>query len=219
MADEIENTDVTVITVPNVGKEAQIILDWDDNRFYISNITSADSSIIDAVTDAPVDTTSGIKVAVWNPDYKYIKDDIISDSGMLFVSMQDQNKGNKPTEGTFWWKPVVDLSAVNAITLEGRNYEELVKDVLGGNVISDYYKISETKALILKYVNNINAKQLDDWSLQNIKDDYNSLISEASTTANEYAVDYFTSEDMNSYQQGLVDEFDATILPDDINQG
>lgn len=219
MADEIDNNDVTIITVPNTGKEAQIILDWDDDQWYISNITSASASTDGASAETQIDTTSGVKVAVWNPDYKYASSDIIGEEGMLYVSMQDQNKGNSPEDGTFWWKPVVDLSAVNAITLEGRNYEEMSKDILGGNVISDYYKITETKALILKYINNVNAKQLEGWSLQNLKDDYVSVTELSENNSKEFAVEYFTSEDMDSYQQGLVDEFSATILPDNINQG
>jgi len=219
MADEIENNDVTVITVPNTGKEAQIILDWDDDQWYISSIGKTPSKGDGSDVDNQIDTTSGVKVAVWNPEYKYELSDIIGEEGMLYVSMQDQNKGNSPTSGTFWWKPVVDLSAVNAITLEGRNYEEITKDILGGNVISDYYKITETKALILKYVNNINAKQLGDWSIENIKADYNANIALSESASKAFAIEYFTSEDMDSYQQGLVDEFTATILPDDINQG
>lgn len=218
MADEIENEDVTVITVPNAGKEAQIILDWDDNQWYISSITSADSSS-SADSAEVVDTTSGVKIAVWNPDYKYSANDIIGDGGMLYVSMQDQNKGNVPIDGTFWWQPVVDLTAVDAITLEGKNLAEITRDILGGNVISDYYKISETKALILKYVNNINAKQLEGWSLQNIKDDYVSVTDLAESNAKDYAIEYFTSEDNNSYQMDLIQEFSDAILPDDVNQG
>jgi len=209
----------TLDIITSSGKEAQLILDWDDNSFYISNLTSTSTASDGPTTETQVDTTSGVKVAVWNPDYKYTTSDIIAEEGMLYVSMQEQNKGNSPTKGTFWWKPVVDLSAVNAITLEGRNYEEMSKDILGGNVISDYYKVSETKALILKYNNNVNAKQLEGWSLQNLKDDYVSITELSEANSKDFAVEYFTSEDMNSYQQGLVDEFTATILPDDINQG
>ncbi len=218
MAEETEN-DVTVITVPNTGKEAQIILDWDDDQWYVSSIKSANDPTSSSPTEAAVDTTSGVKVAVWNSDYKYSANDIIGETGMLYVSMQDQNKGNDPTSGTFWWQPVVDLSNVDAITLEGKNLTEITRDILGGNVISDYYKISETKALILKYVNNINAKQLEGWSLQNIKDDYVSVTEYAESNAKEYAVEYFTSEDNSSYQKELVDLFDSVVYGYDINQG
>lgn len=209
----------TIDIISDTGKEAQIVLDWDDNIFYISNITSAssESASINS-TENTIDTSSGVKVAVWNSDYKYATSDIIGNKGILYVSMQEHNKGNLPSDGTFWWKPVVDLSNLNAVTLEGRNYEEMSKDILGGNVISDYYKISETQSLILKYVNNINAKQLDGWSLQNIKDDYISVIAMVESNSNAFAIDYFTSEDMNSYQQGLVDEFSTEILADNINQ-
>jgi hypothetical protein len=204
--------------VSSIGQEARLILDWDDNSFYISNITSNSNSNNKDTTVTQTDTTSGVKVAVWNSEYKYMSDDIIAKDGKLYVSVQNQNKGNLPTNGTFWWKPIVDLSGVDARTLEGRNYEEISRDILGGNTISDYYKITETKALILKYINNINAKQLENWSLQNIKDDYNSLITSSNVDTKDIVINYFTSEDMDSYQQSLVDEFSATILPDNINK-
>lgn len=209
----------TVITIPNTGKEAQIILDWDDNQWYISSITNSTDSSSSSSTNTVADTSSGVKVAVWINDYKYSKNDIIGKDGALYVSMQNQNKGNEPTDGTFWWQPVVDLTHVDAITLEGQNLAEITRTILGGNVISDYYKATETKALILNYVNNINAKQLGGWSLEDIKADYVSLSNLAKLQAKTDAIDYFTSEASDSYQMELVDLFNTTILPDDVNQG
>ena len=213
-----ESTTLNITT--QTGKEAQIVLDWDDDVFYISSITSAtDSSYVSPSASAVADSTSSVKVAVWNKEYKYSKNDIIADDGILYTSMQNQNKGNKPNDGTFWWQPVVDLSHVDAVTLEGKNLTEITRTILGGNVISDYYKATETKALILNYINNINAKQLGGWSLEDIKTDYSSSSDLAKLQAKTDAIDYFTSEASDSYQMELVDLFNNTILPDDVNQG
>jgi len=208
------------IVLPDTNKEAKIILDWDDGQWYISSIQNADGSIVSSETDASstVDSTSGVKVAVWDPQYKYNMDDIVGSDGSMYVSKQNQNKGNLPSDGTFWWYPLVDLSNVNAVTLEGKNLEEISREILGGSVITDFYKKQETNNIILKYVNNVNAKLLNDWSLQTIKDDYNALIDAAKDSAQLGAIEYFKSDTVDSYQQELIDNFNDNIAVEDINQ-
>jgi len=214
MADE---TNLNIV-IPDVAQEAKIILDWDDGQWYISSIQSSDGTDITDTSTSTTDTTSGVKVAVWDSEYKYLVDDIVGYNGSMYVSKQNQNKGNIPTDGTFWWHPLVDLSNVNAVTLEGKNLAEISKDILGGSLITDFYKKQETDNLILKYINNVNAKLLEDWSLQNIKDDYTELINDSKIEAEQYAIDYFVSDSSDSYQQSLINRFNENIADDNINQ-
>jgi len=214
MADE---TNLNIV-IPDMAQEAKIILDWDDGQWYISRIQSSDGTVVMDSNTSTTDTTSGVKVAVWDSEYKYLVDDIVGYNGSMYVSKQNQNKGNVPTDGTFWWYPLVDLSNVNAATLEGKNLAEISKDILGGNLITDFYKKQETDNLILKYINNVNAKLLEDWSLQNIKDDYTRLINNAKIESEQIAIDYFVSDSLDSYQQSLIDRFNENIADDNINQ-
>jgi len=225
MADTIEtettsttNEDGTItILAPNL--EAKIILDWDDGQWYISDIQSATGAgeSIEQTTAATSDS-AGVKLATWDTGYKYAENDIVAYEGSLYVSKQNVNQGNDPTIGTFWWGAVVDLSTVDAITLEGRNLQEIQRDVLGGNVITDYYKKSEVDNIILTYFNNVNAKKLGDRTLDEIKIDYEEKIAEAEQRAKDFGVDYLNSETSSSFQQSLVDEFTSSIAPDNVNQ-
>ncbi len=222
MADDTEvisaEAETTTIVVPNANKEAKIILDWDDGQWYVSNIQDAASSI-DTVIDGATasDSAGGVKVAVWDKDYKYTEFDIVGMEGMLYVSQQNQNQGNLPSDGTFWWYPVVDLTAVDAVTLEGANLSEIIRLVLGGNLITDYYKKSESDAIILNYINNVNAKKLQDWTLADIKNDYNSIIDAAKASAELGAIEYFTATTNDSYQKSellpLFDELKSDHNP------
>jgi len=215
---DIINIENQTVTLPDLKTEAKIILDWDDGQWYISSIQGTDSAGNTLKTSSAVDTTSGVKVAVWDKDYKYNEDDIVGYSGKLYVSKQNQNQTNKPNDGKFWWYPIVDLSNVDAVTLEGRNLKEIIRDVLGGNVITDYYKKSETDSIILTQINNVNAKKISGWTLDDIKDDYNTIISASKSAATTEAITYFTDEGIHSYQQSLVDEFNEAIADDNINQ-
>ena len=220
MADEIEETaSTTTIVVPDVNREAQIILDWDDGQWYVSSIQNVDSSIDPVGTDTTtVDTTSGVKVAEWNKDYKYNENDIVGSNGLLYVSQQNQNQGNDPVDGTFWWNPVVDLTNVDAVTLEGANLSEIIRQVLGGNVITDYYKKTEIDSINLTNLNNVNAKKLADWTLTQIQEDYISKIAASQSSSKTDAIEYFTNEDVNGYQQALIDEFSDLIADDNVNK-
>lgn len=159
-------------------KEAKIILDWDDGQWYVSDIdyTKDDSNGGSTVVTSTTATSGGVKVPEWDSSYKYNENDIVASDGILYVSKQNVNQGNAPVDGTFWWNPVVDLRNVDAITLEGRNFNEVVRAVLGGNLIGDYYKKTEVNNLVLTYFNNVNAKKLGNWTLDQIKDDYQSKI-------------------------------------------
>jgi len=214
------DTNTTTIVVPNVNREAQIILDWNDGEWYISNIQNSNNSIKEPNKNktTTADTTSGVKVADWNKDYKYSQNDIVGSDGSLYVSQQNQNQGNVPTDGTFWWKPLVDLSNVDATTLEGENLAEITKNVLGGNVITDYYKKTEIDAINLRNLNNVNAKKLSDWTLAQIQTDYVSKIEASSTATKSDTIDYFTNENANGYQQSLIEEFDNLIADDNVNR-
>jgi hypothetical protein len=210
-------TDTIVLTT----KEAKIILDWDDGQWYVSDIDySGGSSSTDTgtTTGGTTTTSGGVKVPEWDTSYKYATNDIVAYSGMLYVSKQAQNIGNTPDKGTFWWNPVVDLSNIDAITLEGKNLNEVMRSVLGGNTISDYYKKSEVDNIILSYFNNVNAKKLSDWTLENIKTEYNTLIEAAETRAKEYSTGYLSADGVNSFDQSLVTLFNTSIASDNVNQ-
>jgi len=221
MADDTEvisaEAETTTIVVPNVNREAKIILDWDDGQWYISNIQNADQAA-NASAAAVADASSGVKVAVWDEGYKYSSDDIVGLDGSLYVSQQNSNQGNDPTDGTFWWYPVVDLTNVDAVTLEGANLSEIVRLVLAGNTIGDYYKKSETDALLIKYANTVDAKKLGGLTLTEIQNNYKAFVNTAITSSANSSIEYFTDESNNSYQQSLIDIFSDAIAPDDINK-
>ena len=182
-------TDSIVLTT----REAKIILDWDDGQWYVSDIdysTGDDSTDAEGSTGATASTSGGVKVPEWDTSYKYNQNDIVAYEGILYVSDQNQNQGNEPDGGTFWWKPIVDLSAVDAITLEGRNFNELTKAVLGGNLISDYYKKTEVNNILLDKLNNVNARKLENWDLNQIRTEYKSLIEASGLSSEQYVKDY-----------------------------
>lgn len=214
----IANTDGTItLTAPNL--EAKIILDWDDGQWYISDIQSTNNSNETVKNSSSTTTESaGVKLAGWDSGYKYESKDIVAYDGKLYVSKQNVNQGNIPNSGTFWWGAVVDLSAIDAITLSGRNLQEISRDILGGNLISDYYKKTEVDIIILTYFNNVNAKKLNDKTLAEIVDDYELKISEAEARAIDFVEDYLNNESSNSFQQMLVDEFNKSIASDNVNK-
>jgi hypothetical protein len=213
----VEENGSIVIDAPNL--EAKIILDWDDGQWYISDIQAAGGLGGDVdQTVAATSDSGGVKLSTWDSGYKYSEKDIVAYDGSLYVSNQNVNQGNTPDNGTFWWGAVVDLSSVDAITLEGRNLQEISRDILGGNTITDYYKKSEVDNIILTYFNNVNAKKLGDRTLDEIRDDFDTKISEAEQRAKDYGVDYLNNEASSSFQQMLIDTFNESILPDDINQ-
>jgi len=208
-------TDSIVIT----NNKAKIVLDWDDGQWYVSDIDYSGDD--DTNTDKDPTTTvssGGVKVADWDTSYKYSKNDIVSRLGSLYVSGQNQNQGNIPEDGTFWWSPVVDLKNVDAITLEGKNFNEIVKAVLGGNLITDYYTKSETNTLLLSYFNNVNAKKLGDWTLDAIQSDYKSKINTSTSTSKNYVETYLNDDSVSSFDQAMVTVFNASIATDNINQ-
>ncbi len=216
-----DNTNIEkTIVIESADHSAKIVLDWDDGQWYISDITSTNAGGESSTKNNNTTPTAntGVKLAVWDKSYKYSEKDLVSFDGQIFVSHQNVNQGNGPLEGTFWWKKLVDLSTVNAITLEGKTLNEVMRVVLGGNTIADYYKKTETDNIILAYFNNVNAKTLGDWSLQNIKDAYISLVAASEISVKAYVVDYLDNEGIKSYQQSLVDLFNLAIASDDINK-
>lgn len=204
------------------SKEAKIILDWDDDEWYIADIEySIGNDIRDSDDDSSAPTeasTGGVKSPEWDESYKYVENDIVAWDGSFYYSRQNTNQGNDPSDGTFWWGAVVDLSNVDAITLEGQNLAEITRTILGGNSIADYYKKTETDNLILIYFNNVNAKKLGDLSLEEMQNDYISKIATVKTSSEQYVFDYINSESVDGFDQGLVDVFNVIIANDNINQ-
>ena len=215
----IKENGTIVIDAPNL--EAKIILDWDDGQWYISDIQTADDvggNTKNQQQSTNTNESGGVKLATWDSGYKYSEKDIVAYEGLLYVSRQNVNQGNNPSAGTFWWGPVVDLSTVDAITLEGRNLKEISRDILGGNSITDYYKKSEVDNTILTYFNNVNAKKLGNRTLEEIQEDYSKRITESEQRAKDFVVDYLNSESSTSFQQMLIDTFNSNIVDDDVNQ-
>lgn len=202
--------------------EAKIILDWDDGKWYISDwaystdIVPKNTTISTSTTTAS--STGGVKVPEWDQSYKYNKNDIVAYSGILYVSKQNQNQNNAPNNGTFWWNNIINLSAVDAITLEGKNIKDITKDILGGNVIGDYYKKVEVESLLLDASNSVNAKRLSNYTLDDIKKDYNTAIDTAKTAANNYTVAYLNNSADDSFDKSLVTLFESIIVSDNVNQ-
>lgn len=212
----------TTETIVLTTKEAKIILDWDDGQWYVSDIdythTESSSTAVATNTSTGANAGGGVKVPEWDMSYKYTTNDIVAYQGVLYVSRQAQNLGNAPDKGTFWWSPIIDLSGIDAITLEGKNLNEVMRATLGGNTISDYYKKSDVDNIILTYFNNVNAKKLGDWSLDNIKTDYSALISAAEQRAKDYSATYLSADGANSFDQSLVTIFNSSIAADNVNQ-
>lgn len=211
------------IVLMNANNTAKIVLDWDDGQWYVSDIEYTETPNTNTGPSTPstsTPTTSGnnVKVAVWDQTYKYAAKDMVNHDGILYISKQNQNQGNLPNAGKFWWNPVVDLTSIDAITLEGKNLNEIMRSVLGGNVITDYYKKSEVDNNILTYFNNVNAKKLNDWTLQNIKDDYNKLITASEKKSNDFTIDYLNNDKLTGFDQSLVDLFNSNIATDNINK-
>lgn len=207
------------VQIPDTTDRAKIILDWDDGEWYISEIQYGDDAVSKSNTSTSSTTTSsGVKVPEWVETYKYLQNDMVAFNGKLYVSQQNNNLGNTPDQGTFWWHDLVDLTHVDAITLEGKNFDELVATIMDGHTITDFYTKTQTDDLILKYFNNVNAISLNDWTLSDIQNDYRTRIDEAYNQAKKDAIDYFTSTDNGSYQEELVNYFSENILPDDVNR-
>lgn len=205
-------------------REAKIILDWDDGHWYVADVSYTGEEFVPKGSDTTTGvvttatTGGGVKVPEWNQTYKYSVNDIVAYNGILYVSKQAQNNGNSPASGTFWWGPFVNLDGLDAITLEGKNLAEIMKAVLGGNLISDYYKKTEVDIIILTYFNNVNAKKLEDWALNDIKNDYGAKIAASEQRAQNYATGYLTNDTPTGFDQSLVTLFNSVISPDNINQ-
>lgn len=212
----IEENGTIVIDAPNL--EAKIILDWDDGQWYISDIQSTTGSAESSQQAAATSETSGVKLSTWDSGYKYSEKDIVAYDGLLYVSKQNVNQGNDPSSGTFWWGAVVDLTTVDAITLEGRNLQEITRDILGGNTITDYYKKTEVDNIILTYFNNVNAKKLGDRTLAEIVTDYETKIALAEQNAKDFALDYVNDDSSTSFQQTLINEFIDGLADDNVNK-
>lgn len=209
----------TTITLPtDLTAKAQIILDWDNGQWYISNIQNQDQTESTTPATASSSATAGVKVPEWDKTYKYSENDIVAYKGVLYVGKQNTNQDNIPNSGTFWWKPLVDLSSVDSVTVEGRNMTEIARDILGGNSITDFYKKAEVDNIILTYFNNVNAKKLSDWTLAQIQNDYEVKIAETGTNAEVYTKAYLDDDTQNSFQQKMVDIFNAQIVNDNVNR-
>jgi hypothetical protein len=205
-------------TTINIGS-ASIILDWDDGQWYISDIKysndneTTENNIIEQ--NNIQQTTTNVKLAEWNENYKYQKDDLVAYKGNIYRSQQNTNLNNEPDKDTFWWKPFVDLTHIDAETLEGMTVAEIAKYTLGGHSISEYYTITEVNNQILKYFNNVDAKKLNGWTLDDIKNDYTTLINNTKTELKNWTINYLESDD---FQNPLISYFDEHIAPDDINK-
>lgn len=209
----------TTITLPtDLTAKAQIVLDWDNGQWYISNIVNQEQAEGGTQVTTQSSATAGVKVPEWDNTYKYGIDDIVAYKGVMYVAKQNANQDNIPNSGTFWWKPLIDLSSVDSITVEGRNMTEIARDILGGNSISDFYKKTEVDNIILTYFNNVNAKKLSDWTLAQIQNDYTTKISETGDNAELYVKTYLADDSQNSLQQQMVDIFNAQIAPDNVNR-
>lgn len=214
------NTTDSIVLTTN---EAKIILDWDDGHWYVTDVNYLrDGSTTDETTGSTIRTSattgSGVIVPEWDTSYKYKVHDIVASGGKLYVSNQGTNRGNIPNEGLFWWKPIVDLTELDAITLAGKNVEELSRSILGGNHITDYYKKPEIDNLIIHYFNNVNARRVGDWTLEQIKDDYTYRINAGNVNSEIYIDEYMNDQSEDGLDQSLVDIFNDHIKPDIINQ-
>lgn len=209
------------INLNDFKENARIILDWDDGQWYVSEIIYSGEPKPEQTKNIiqQKSTSSNIKLAEWSNAYKYQPGDIVAFEGHLYVSNQNNNINNQPDKDKFWWKNLLDLSNVDAVSIEGRTYKQLVNDILLGKSITDFYTKDEVKNLVLQYFNNVNAKKLADWSITDIKNDYETLIENKSTKAKEDAINYFKNENNNSYQLELIEYFNEQILPDNINRG
>lgn len=219
MSDEITQVISNIIT----SKEAKVILKWNDEEWYISEIEYSIGNEVkkaetEVVSEAAKTSSGGVKSPEWEPAYKYMQNDIVAWKGNLYYSKQNQNQGNDPKVGTFWWGTVVDLSHVDAITLEGKNLAEISRGVMGGNSIADYYKKTEVDNIILVYINNVNAKKLENWTLAEIQADYIAKVNAMGTASNKYTVDYLNDESAAGFDQSLLNLFNSTISNDNVNK-
>ena len=205
-------------TTINIGS-AFLILDWDDGQWYISDIkytnntnTNTDNESTQKIQQP---SANNVKLAEWNKNYKYQKNDLVAYKGNIYKAQQNTNLNNEPDKDTFWWKPYVDLSNVDAATLEGMTVSEIAKYTLGGHTISEYYTITEVNNQILKYFNNVDAKKLNGWTLSDIQNDYTTMITNTETNLKNWTKNYLESDD---FQNPLIDYFNEHIAPDDINK-
>lgn len=214
--------DTTTSSMVVTTKEAKIILDWDDGQWYVSDIDYGNhGGSTGSNTGAVIPSSAnngGVKVPVWDTSYKYLSTDIVAYNGMLYVSKQNQNQGNSPSSGTFWWNPLVDLTSVDAITLEGKNLNEVMLAVLGGSSIDDFYKKKDVDNIVISYFNSVNAKKLNDWTFDDIKTNYTNAISASEKRSKDYTVEYLNNDGLTGFDQSLVDYFNTIILNDNINK-
>jgi hypothetical protein len=202
--------------------EARIILDWAENNWYVSSVDYHTDITVKAQnttsTAKTTNSTGGVKTPEWDGTYKYNSGDIVAYKGIMYVSKQNQNQDNAPDSGNFWWNNIINLSAVDAITLEGKNIKEIIKEVLGGNLITDYYKKLEVENLLVDASNSVNAKRLDNLSLEDLRKEYNTLSDKAKAAAIAFTLDYLNSDLAEGFDQMLANTFNANVLPDTINK-
>lgn len=202
--------------------EARIILDWDDGKWYVSDWAYNTDIVAKAQSTTTVTTaatnTGGVKVPEWDNSYKYNQNDIVAYKGIMYVSRQNQNQSNTPNDGIFWWNNIINLTAVDAITLEGKNISEIMKDILGGNKISDYYKKTEVENLLTDVTQSVNARRLENLTLSDIRKEYNTLSTSAKNDAINFMVNYLNSDLAEGFDQLLTDEFNKFIAQDNINK-
>jgi len=200
-------------------QEAKIILDWDDGQWYISDFNQGTKNVLQNLSSiSNTSENSGLKLASWDSNYKYNLNDLVGFEGAIYRSDQNQNRDNLPGNGLFWWKPLIDVDQLDATTLMGKTVEMIMLDTLGGNEITDYYKKTDVENLILLSSNNIDAKKLNSWSLEDIKNAYTSLILNSSKETKQSVIEHFTSEHDSGYQQELITLFDSMIANDNINK-
>lgn len=215
--------EATPQTFVMTSKKAKVILEWDDNKWYISDVEYIiGNDVKGGNPETPVvdsgNTSAGVKSPEWDTSYKYMVNDIVAWKGAFYYSKQNQNQSNDPSSGTFWWGTIVDLSQVDAITLEGKNLAEITRLILNGTDISDFYLKKEIDNIILAYFNNVNAKKLSDWTLAEIKADYVAKITAVTSAANQFTIDYLKDSTESGFDQSLVNIFNSYIVNDNINQ-
>ena len=213
-------------TASSTNFAAQFTVDWADGEFYISDVKAyevlgnATATNISPTTYTTSTSTgsSGVKVPIWTDAYKYTVNDIVAYNGKLYVSQQNNNINNLPDTGTFWWKNAVDLTFVDAYTINGKTLDDVKKFILGNTDLSNVYTKSEVNNMLTTYISSVDAAYLNGWNLTKIQNDYATKISVAQTMAQNFATELVTGESSSSFQQTLVTLFETTIAPENINR-
>lgn len=198
--------------------KARLILDWDDGEWYITTFETNNSNV--QVNGSTISSTafSGFKLTEWDKNYTYEIKDLVGYDGNLYRSLQSSNLNNKPGYDAFWWQPLFDLSNVDAKTFSGLNIDEVKAAVLDGNLIDDFYKKAEIDNKLIYYFNNVNAKKLEDKTLEEIIKSIDLKINNNSEQVKSFVEFYLNDTTTNSFQDDLIKLFDSNIYPDSINR-